>query len=306
MVRLSNYLLCMMTMINSSTAFSFHPTPASKNHNIRPTSAGKCVLQSVPKGTEVNENVDSRRSFLTNVATTLTSAILASATVNPAVAAVPETSILLADANELTDLYFGVGCFWHIQHEFVEAERKLLQRSDSELTSLTGYAGGLSTDKQGRVCYHNFSQIADYGKFGHGEVVGMRIPQSSIGDFAKEYFDLFTAKGERVDPGDRGGEYRSLLGLPGGSNHPSYPAIEAAAQNKGMKLVMGKGNDPDTFGTRQVFVYDSLKFPFYQAEVYHQFHNDFQSPPYGKKYNNLQNVAFEDGRLKITGCPDKV
>ena len=37
--------------------------------------------------------------------------------------------------------------------------------------------------------------VADYGKYGHGEVVGMKIPQSSIGDFAKEYFDLFTAKG---------------------------------------------------------------------------------------------------------------
>ena len=46
-----------------------------------------------------------------------------------------------------------------------------------------------------KVCYHNFMGVADYGKLGHGEVVGMRIPQSSIGDFAKEYFDLFTPKG---------------------------------------------------------------------------------------------------------------
>ena len=48
-----------------------------------------------------------------------------------------------------------------------------------------------------QVCYHNFMGVADYGKYGHGEVVGMKIPQSSIGDFAKEYFDLFTAKGGR-------------------------------------------------------------------------------------------------------------
>ncbi len=34
--------------------------------------------------------------------------------------------------------------------------------------------------------------------------------------------------------------------------------------------------------------------------------NDFQSPAYGKKYNDLQQVAFNDGRLSITGCPDKV
>ena len=46
-----------------------------------------------------------------------------------------------------------------------------------------------------KVCYHNFSGIADYGKLGHGEVVGMTIPESSIGDFAKEYFSLFSPKG---------------------------------------------------------------------------------------------------------------
>ena len=30
--------------------------------------------------------------------------------------------------------YWGVGCFWHVQHEFVEAEKRILGRSDSELT----------------------------------------------------------------------------------------------------------------------------------------------------------------------------
>jgi peptide methionine sulfoxide reductase MsrA len=29
---------------------------------------------------------------------------------------------------------FGAGCFWHVQHEFVSAERNLLQRSDQDLT----------------------------------------------------------------------------------------------------------------------------------------------------------------------------
>ena len=196
---------------------------------------------------------------------------------------VPVASLLLAspqpasaDAGDLTDVYFGVGCFWHIQHEFVEAERKLLGRGDKELTSLTGYAGGRSTDKEGRVCYHNFQSIADYGEFGHGEVVGMKIPGSSIGDFAKEYFDLFTPKGERVDPMDRGGEYRSLIGLPGGVKNSHYAEVEAAAKAKGMTLEEGKGNDPDTLGKKLVYVYDTAKYPFYQAEVYHQFHNDFQ------------------------------
>ena len=105
---------------------------------------------------------------------------------------------------------------------------------------------------------------------------------------------------------DRGGEYRSLIGIPRGTGHPSYPAMEAAAEKAGFKLVPGKGNDPDTLGKQIVYVYDTAQFPFYQAEVYHQYHDDFQSPPYGKEYNKLANLAFEDGRLKTTGCPDRV
>jgi hypothetical protein len=73
-----------------------------------------------------------------------------------------------------------------------------------------------------------------------------------------------------------------------------------------MTLVDGKGNDPDTLGKRLVYVYDSDKFPFYQAEFYHQYHNDFLSPAYGKEYNNLAQTALDDGRIKITGCPDRV
>mmetsp|Transcript_13510 Transcript_13510/g.16372 ORF Transcript_13510/g.16372 Transcript_13510/m.16372 type:complete len:320 (-) Transcript_13510:79-1038(-) len=244
-----------------------------------------------------------RRSFMKDL---VMGGLVASGFMNSPLQANADANVNVVEENELVDVYFGVGCYWHIQHEFVAAEKTLLRRLDKDLTSRTGYAGGKGADKEGRVCYHNFSQIADYGKLGHGEVVGMKIPQTSIGDFAQEYFALFTAKGERVDPMDRGGEYRSLLGLPGGMDNASYPAVEAAATAKGMKLVLGKGNDPDTLGTKSVFVYDTLKFPFYQAEVYHQFHNDFQSPAYGKKYNDLANEAFLDNRLKVTGCPDRV
>lgn len=245
-----------------------------------------------------------RRGFLqslSSAATLATFSKLSTTSPKPAFAADSTTTI----TSPLTDVYFGVGCFWHIQHEFVEAERKLLGRSDKELTSRTGYAGG-TQDKGGKVCYHNFQSFADYGKFGHGEVVGMTIPENSIGDFAKEYFNLFTAKGERVDPMDRGGEYRSLLGLPGGANHPMYSQVEAAATAKGMTLELGKGNDPDTLGRKLIYVYDTAKFPFYQAEVYHQFHNDFQSAAYGKKYNNIVLEAYEDGRVKDSGCPDRI
>ena len=133
----------------------------------------------------------------------------------------------------------------------------------------------------------------------------MSIPETSVGDFAKEYFEMFTKNGERVDPMDKGGEYRSLLGLPGGMTNPMYKQVEEAAMVKGLTLVAGKGNDPDTLGKKLVYVMDSNKFPFYQAEVYHQFHDDFLTPPYGKAYNDLQRVAFNEGKIKDTGCPDR-
>jgi hypothetical protein len=97
-----------------------------------------------------------------------------------------------------------------------------------------------------------------------------------------------------------------LLGLPGGIKHTSFTAIEEAATAAGFKLVEGKGNEPDTFGKQIVYVYDSNQFPFYQAEVYHQYHNDFQSPPYGKAYNKLADLALEEGRIHTTNCPDRL
>ena len=77
---------------------------------------------------------------------------------------------------------------------------------------------------------------------------------------------------DRVDPMDKGGEYRSLIGLPGGTNHPLYPSIVQVAADAGFKLEPGKGSDPDTLKKQLVYVYDTKDFPFYQAEVYHQFH----------------------------------
>lgn len=140
-------------------------------------------------------------------------------------------------------VYFGCGCFWHVQHEFVDCERQVLGRKDAELTSRCGYAGGLKTGDGGKVCYHNLRRDSDYGKLGHAEAVAMRIPPSKLPDFAKLYFSLFVPYKfpgmtvlERNDPQDAGPEYRSLLGLPGGVKSPLFPAIEAAAQGK-WKLV---------------------------------------------------------------------
>jgi peptide methionine sulfoxide reductase MsrA len=140
-------------------------------------------------------------------------------------------------------VYFGCGCFWHVQHEFVELERSALKRADLELNSRCGYAGGTRLGSGGKVCYHNARGVADYGKLGHAEAVAMRIPPSALPDFAKLYFSLFVAYNlpgrkviDRADPQDTGPEYRSVLGLPGGVRSPHFEQIERA-NNGLMKLV---------------------------------------------------------------------
>ena len=54
----------------------------------------------------------------------------------------------------------------------------------------------------------------------------------------------------------------------------SFPLIAEAAKDKGLtlKLMEGKGDDPDTLGKKIVWVMDTEKFPFIQGEVYHQYH----------------------------------
>lgn len=245
----------------------------------------------------VNVASSKRRSLLNNMMVSSLTAV----TLFPRRALATDSS-----TDTLVDVYFGVGCYWHIQHEFVEAERLILQRDDGQLTSRTGYAGGKKLGTEGRVCYHNYQGLADYGKLGHAEVVGMKIPENKVEDFAKVYFDLFDpTTGERVDPQDKGSEYRSLIGLPGGVQHPMYAAVVAAGAAKGFTVEVGKGSEPDTLGKNKlVNIYDTHKFPFHQAEVYMQFRDDFQSPAYGKDYNSLVELALEDGRIIGQGCPD--
>jgi len=209
------------------------------------------------------------------------------------------------------NIYFGVGCFWHVQHEFVNAEKQILGRKEDQSTSLAGYAGGKS--KLGNnprlaandaVCYHNMLGVGDYGKNGYGEVVGMTVPSTNVIDFAKEYFSLFS-NGDRPDKGDRGPEYRSMIGLPGGVNSEYFAEIEAVARGKGLALKEGKGSDADTLGARTVWVMDTAAYPFRQAEIYHQYHDGFMSgEQYPESYNSLIRGAVMSGKVKSTGCPD--
>lgn len=119
-------------------------------------------------------------------------------------------------------VYFGAGCFWHMQHEMVREEIKSLGRDGSEITAVSGFAGGKNLGPEGRVCYHNRRNIADYGLLGHAEAVQVpgltltltlspatliphpdpqvTIPPKKLKAFAKKYFKMFGERGFRHDP----------------------------------------------------------------------------------------------------------
>eukprot|EP00549_Striatella_unipunctata_P001896 CAMPEP_0118681326 /NCGR_PEP_ID=MMETSP0800-20121206/4873_1 /TAXON_ID=210618 ORGANISM="Striatella unipunctata, Strain CCMP2910" /NCGR_SAMPLE_ID=MMETSP0800 /ASSEMBLY_ACC=CAM_ASM_000638 /LENGTH=291 /DNA_ID=CAMNT_0006577603 /DNA_START=17 /DNA_END=892 /DNA_ORIENTATION=- len=207
---------------------------------------------------------------------------------------------------ELMEVYFGCGCFWHVQHEFVEAEKKILGRSDDELTSRAGYAGGKNgASADGKVCYHNALNVADYGKLGHAEVVHMKIPPSKFEEFAAEYFKLFDDKGFRPDQfGDRGPEYRNLVGIKGGTNSDLAQKLIKSSIATGDKVdfAVGKGDDRDA--AKVVFVMDIEKYPFFIAENYHQFHDGFNfGENYPNSYNSLASKYAQKGE-NFGSCPN--
>jgi len=215
---------------------------------------------------------------------------------------------VVVNEDPLINVYFGCGCFWHVQHEFVMAEKKILGRSDDQITARTGYAGGIAGSKDGKVCYHNAGNVADYGKLGHAEVVGLTIPKSKFYDFAVEYFKLFDASGNRPDQsGDRGTEYRSLVGIPGGAKGEYAKLLIDASIATGDKLDfgIGKGDDKDLRKTSFVMDNTGAKgFPFYVAEQYHQFHDGFNlNENYPGSYNKLA-ATFAKGGEDFGSCPN--
>ena len=98
-------------------------------------------------------------------------AVEASAAARSLASATPALGDLAAAAPG-AEVYFGNGCFWGRQHEFVQTERTQLGRSDDEVSSLVGYAGGFSAKgKDGKVCYYYGAPDTVYERLGHGEVV---------------------------------------------------------------------------------------------------------------------------------------
>jgi len=205
-------------------------------------------------------------------------------------------------AGNVTDVevsYFGCGCFWHVQHAMITgAERPIIGRSGSNVTAFTGYAGGSGSD-QGRVCYHA-SGITDYGALGYAEVASLQVSEAEIEAVAEYFFTSVCINGIRQDTQDRGAEYRSLVGFPGGIGSVMGNTFKTVGESHGVTVAAGSGSDPDTSGT--VYVMDSHEFPFHQAEVYHQFHDDMTAR-YSSDYHGLSSTLLSQGTIQHTGCP---
>lgn len=203
-----------------------------------------------------------------------------------------------SDNDDDVAIYFGSGCFWHIQHSFIQAEKQWLHRSGARLTAIAGYAGA---NAGGTFCYQD-------GKV-HTEAVELVIPRSSVGDFAGSYFRMFKGM-DRSHTNDRGPNYRAAIGLPGGVSSPLMQVIEGAMQNHTtvkFELKEGKGDDPDTLRQALIWIYDSNRFPFQQAELYHQFHDDYlPGGDYPPSYHNIRDVLLCTGRLKKRDCNDEL
>jgi peptide methionine sulfoxide reductase MsrA/peptide methionine sulfoxide reductase MsrB len=204
----------------------------------------------------------------------------------------------LVSLHPVHTVWFGDGCFWATQKALVNEEIKL-GRDARSITSLAGYAGGLH-EGSGPVCYYGDS-AADrtYSTLGFAEAVSIQLDpghksQDQFTAIAQTYFSLFDGTMRPDQMGDGGPAYRSSIGIPGGINGPFFAVVQKENVN-GLKLQEGQGADADTSGT--VWIYDSDRFRFHQAEAYHQF---YDSAP------ELKAVQVHSGRVKpIDGCHER-
>ena len=82
-----------------------------------------------------------------------------------------------------------------------------------------------------------------------------------------------------------------------------YQTVDVVKEGDKLDFAAGKGDDPDVAAL--TFVMDSEKFPFYQGEVYHQFHDGFKfGEDYPSSYNGLAKKLLASGTVKDQGCPN--
>ena len=83
---------------------------------------------------------------------------IAAFTVSPSAALAADEAASVMEAAPVTSgapqtVYFGNGCFWGRQKEFVDTEKKL-GRAGEQVSAVVGYAGGKRSGPDGRVCYY--------------------------------------------------------------------------------------------------------------------------------------------------------
>lgn len=294
--------------------------------------AGAHGDRAVPAGPRVQPRVTLRRVVLNSVQSTydatepalgrrgVLAAVLALAalTTNPAAALAEEAPLAAAAAESAAPqtVYFGNGCFWGRQKEFVDAE-KTLGRAPDQVSAVVGYAGGKQQGPGGKVCYYYGPSNTVYEKLGHAEVVQLELQGGAPGQveqqmraFADTYFSQFvkTPFGMmRSDPMDAGPGYRNVVGIPGGTRSSLFKAFAERNVN-GMELREGGGNDGEEGREGDklnvVWIVDSTRLPFYRAEDYHQFHDGI-GKPFSPDYKVQQRrIAAGTGRIGPTGCPE--
>ena len=104
--------------------------------------------------------------------------------------------------------------------------------------------------------------------------------------------------------------YRNVVGIPGGVNSPLFKILQAANIHN-MELREGSGGKFDDSGRpaeddllNVIWVVDSDKLPFYQAEQYHQYHNGLGKKFPEKYTKELKEAAMKTGKVQSTGCPE--
>lgn len=225
-----------------------------------------------------------------------------------------------------TLVYFGNGCFWERQYAMVNIEmgcnlkyktpacNRPFHRDLAQVSSVVGYAGGTRQSPSGKVCYHHKGDSIDgtqYEELGYGEAVEVRLDANATSTqyaaLLQDYFRSFKADGSRPDPMDRGGAYRSFVGIPGGIEGELYPVILNASRTFGSQITLAKGSGNEVDVKGQVWIYDSLALPFRRAEQYHQFHSNFFGYPdrYETAYlQDLRDIQIAMGHIDSTGCPE--
>jgi peptide methionine sulfoxide reductase MsrA len=249
-----------------------------------------------------------------------TCALVASLCGQPALAVEMEPSssaVASTAATAVEPVFFGNGCFWGRQKDFVDAEMAL-GRQPGDISAVVGYAGGKLKPSQNKVCYYYAPEDTVYERLGHAEVVQVELRGDERAEqfrrLARVYFSQFRqlpgGKMMRQDPQDAGPGYRNVVGLPGGVQSPLFPLLQEANVH-GMRLLQGSGNEWTADGKptegdelNTVWVVDSDALPFYRAEKYHQYHNGLGKAFPARYTKEMKQAAEKAGRVAETGCPE--